>query len=197
MKSTNTLLCCLFAVIFNTLTLSACTAIYGNTAVNTDITGSIERMYYQSEGFVLYRPKYYKPSAESESENEYYFSEYVYEYINSHKKNYVCYSVDVNISNYGESDIYGYKFQLAKDYGTSVVVYDVFPVQGFEIWESGETYDVSIPILVDKTKFSENDMIYLYNDLSFLFTYETFDCPTLFGWELDSLCLGENNITIN
>lgn len=196
MKSTYKLLCYLFAVILNILTFSACTAIYDNTDVNTNITGSIERIYYQSECY-LDRPKYHKPSDESESENEYYFSEYVYEYIDSHKKDYVCYTVDVSISNYGEIDIYGYKFQLAKDYGTSVVVYDVFPVQGFEIWESGETYEVSIPILVDKTKFSENDMLAFYNDLSFLFTYETFDHPTLFGWELDSVCLGESTITIN
>lgn len=170
--------------------------------INSKYDTYLTERYLTKHDYNLYIPQYYKPHSVNPDDGEGYFDKHTYEYLTSHTEDYVCYLIEVSISNDGVFDIFGYKFQLSKDYSTSVILWDVFQIESFETWKPGECMSVYVPVFIDTTKYTSNDDIEdLINDLSLLFTYETVNYPTelidnLFGWIPDSRCIGENTITI-
>ena len=170
--------------------------------INVKYNVNLTEEYFNNPEHEWYIPQYYKPSSENPNDGELYVDQSVFQYLISHKDNFICYMIEASIFNNGSSEIYGYKFQLSKDYGTSVILWEVFDIEGFEIWKPGESMSVYIPLFIDTMKYTSDDEIKaLVNDLSLLFTYETVAYPTkaiddFFGWLPDSQYVGEDTITI-
>ncbi len=159
-----------------------------------------EYMHAEGAGYFYEIPRYNLPPSK-DGMGEYFYSKETFNYLKLNVQNYRCYNISIAINNNSNCDIWGYKYQLEKDFGTAIVLDNPFDICSFDEYLEGENSGNGLIVYVDMTQISEEEVENVLANLPILFSYERVIYPMkkiddYFGAMSDPKYMGTNTIDV-